>query len=446
MYIRLVFLFCLLLSCAACKKNDTPAPPVTTSPKAVQLQVPEPALPLSAAPFLSQPIPTTVIESTNEALPIWRGFAKNRPALIIVANNPAMIPVPDKFHEETERLIKNADAKELIRRSSPNIADPLILPAMSLGVALDAGWFSRVIWVFPSKKLPEDLDLATFQQQLIDAQIASPDEAASFTLNNGSFSGIIRGRPFTAAHADALPALEQSALLHIDADYFKPLYNGEIKTPLYPLMTGLLDKIKARGWKIAAATVALSNQQYDSLPLTTRFLGKDLATILQDPQMLKETFPRQWERRSNALYLENFMQKEEIRQVYLEMEKEDPADPAVKFGLYNISRQLNKTDAALEYLRTAVQLDKIYAGEYLALSELAMEKKRPEKSVEMLQLARSAQPDNPFILIQMVRAMLNTGQQEEAKTLKPNLAALNWSELYYPEQKEEVAGLLSLLQ
>ena len=162
--------------------------------------------------------------------------------------------------------------------------------------------------------------------------------------------------------------------------------------------------------------------------------------------MLEETFPHQWELRSNALYLENFIQREEIRKIYLEMEKEDPGDPAVKFGLYHISRQLNKTDDALEYLREAVQLDKVYAGEYLSLSELAMEKKRPEQAVKMVQLARSAQPENPFILLQLVRGLLNTGQQEDAKALKPELTALMWSKIYYPQQSEETAGLLSLLQ
>ena len=443
---RLLLLCCLLFSCVACKKGDAPVTSAPSAPKAAQVQTPEPALPLTAAPFLTQPIPTTVIETTNEALPIWRSFAKNRPALIIIANSPAMFPAPAELHNEVDRLLKNADDKELLRRSNPNNPDPLLLPIMSLNVALDAGWFSQVLWIFPAKQLPEELNLATFQEQLVAAQIASPDEAASFTLNQGSFSGIIRGRPFTAAPAEALPPLEQSALLHIDADYFKPLYNGEIKTPLYPLMIGLLNKIKAQGGKIAAATVALSNQQFDGLPLQTRFLGKDLATVLQDPQMLQEAFPQQWERRSNALYLENFMQKEEIRRVYLEMEKEDPADPAVKFGLYNISRQLNKTDDALNYLRETVQLDNIYALEYLALSELAMEKNRPNKAVEMMQLARSAQPDNPFILTLLVRTLLNTGHQEEAKALKQELTALNWSRIYYPEQYEEKEALSRLLE
>ena len=444
MLTRLILLFCLLLSSAACKKSDAPVAPAPTAPQTVQEQRPEPDLPLAAAPFLTQPIPTTVIEATNEALPIWRSFAKNRPALIIVANTPAMYPVPAELRTEIDKLLKDADDNELMRRSSPNNPDPLLLPVMSLNVALDAGWFSQVLWIFPTKSA-EKLDLSTFQQQLIAAQIASPDEAAGFTLNLGSFSGIIRGRPFTAAPASALPPLEQSALLHIDADYFKPLYSGEIKTPIYPLMIELLDKIKAQEWKVAAATVALSNQTFDGLPLQTRFLGKDLATVLQNPRMMQEVFPRQWERRGNALYLENFMQKEEIHKIYTEMELEDPRDPDVKFGLYNISRQLNKTGESLTYLKAAVQIDPVYAQEYLDLSQLAMEKNLPPKAVEMLQLARNAQPDNPFILTLLVHTLLSNGQQEEARTLKPELAALKWSKIYYPQQADAKEALLKRL-
>ena len=447
MFTKLLLSLCLLLSFAACKKNDAPVTPQPATNKEIQaVQATEPALPLDAAPFLSQPLPTTVIEATNGALPIWRSFAKNRPVLIIAANTPAMFAVPPELRGEVDSLLKNADDQELIRRSNPTSSDPLILPMMSLNVALDAGWFSQVIWIFPAKQGPEKLELATFQQQLTTAGIATAAEAAGFALEQGSFRGIIRGRPFIAAHIEALPALEQSALLHIDADYFKPLYSGEIKTPIYPLMLDFLNKVKAQNWKIAAATVALSNQQFDGLPLQTRFLGKDFAAILQNPKMLNESYPGQWDRRANALYLENFMQKEEIQNLYLQMEKIDPRDPDVKFGLYNISRQRNQTEHSLLYLKAAVQLDPAYALEYLALAQLANEKNLPKKTAEMLQLAHAALPENPFILTQTVHTLLANNQLEEAKALKAKLAALKWSKFYYPEQVGAQEAILKLIE
>lgn len=448
MQTRLLLLFCLLLLTAACKKGDTPVTPQSTPGKEVQVtQATEPAVPLSAPPLFSQPLATTIIEATNGALPIWRSFAKNRPALIIAANTPAMLAVPPELRAEVATLLTDADDKELLRRSSPTAPDPLLLPMMSLNVALDAGWFSQVIWAFPSKQGPEMLELETFQQQLISAGIATPEEAAGFiTLSQGSFRGIIRGRPFTAAHIEALPTLQESALLHIDADYFKPLYSGEIKTPIYPLLTDFLEKIKATGWQVAAATVALSNQQFDGLPLQTRFLGKDIAAVLQNPDLLKNSFPGQWERRASALYLENFMQREEIQKLYLEMEKIDPRDPDVKFGLYNISRQRNQAEHALIYLKAAVQIDPAYALEYLSLAQLANERNLLQKTVEMLQLAHNALPENPFILTQTIHTLLANHQPEEAKALKAKLAALTWSKIYYPEQIGAQEAILKLIE
>lgn len=445
MALRLLLLICLFLPLAGCKRSDVPKTPVAADRRPVLVQPDTPALPLAAPPFLSQPLDTTVIESTNEALPIWRKFAKHRPVLVIAANTPAVVPVPEALAEQVAQLLATADDAELRRCSSPDTTDPLLLPVMSLGVALDAGWFSGVVWIFPTRRPPAELDLQTFKQQLIAAQIASGDEAESFTLNNGSFSGIVRGRPFIAAPAAALPPLDRSALLHVDTDYFKALYNGEIKTPIYPLIVELLKQLQERGWTVAAATVALSNQGA-GLPLQTRFVGKDLATLLQDPQMLKESIPHQWELRGNALYLENFMQKEEIRRVYREMEEEDPADPAVKFGLYQVTRQLNKPEEALDYLREAVQRDPVYAREYLDLSELALQKQRPEKAVEMLKLASAARPQDPFIRTQLARTLLNAGQREEARAVLDELAALDWSTTYYPEEGEALAGLRSLVQ
>lgn len=444
---------CLILILAGCTKNEpssstkAPAQPAPSSSQATgKAAVPStPAIPLTAAPFLTQPLTTTVVETTNEALPLWRSYAKNRPYLVMVANTPALQPVPAELTENVAQLLTSATAAELVRRSGLDEPAPLLLPEMSLSAALAVDWFSGVIWIFPSALPPEKLDPQIFKKQLIDAQIASEEEAQSFSLQNGSFRGTVHGRPFIAASTAALPDLAQSALLHVDANYFQPLYKGEIKTPLYPLANELLDKIKEKGWKIAAATVSLSNRD-GTLPLQTRFLGKDLATILKSPQMLAQTFPQQWKRRSDVLYLENFMRNEEILKVYLAMERTDPADPAVKFGLYQLARQMKKPMPALDYLRKAVKLDPTYALEYLALSQLAWEKQQPEKAIEMLQLAQAALPHNPFIPMQLAHLLVATGRQEEAKALHPQLAANAWSKDYYPEQIEARNELQKQLQ
>lgn len=440
MLVRLAITACLLMLLGCEKSHDAQSvTDKTTSAPAVAA-----VSSLSAPPFLSEPMGTTVIETTNEALPIWRKYAKHKPVLAILANTPYLLPIPGSRWDEAAELLKSADDNSLRDHTSFYDTDPVILPDMSLSAALDAGWFSAIVWIFPSAAAPDKLDLATFRKQLTDARLATEREADGFILDQGTFKGKVHGIPLTAAPSSGLVSVDQPLLLHIDVDYFKPLYKGEIKTPLYPLMVETLNSIKNKGWKAAAATVSLSNLG-SGLSLRTRFLGKDLAEILRNPQVLNEPIPMQWEQRANALYLENFMQKGNIRELYQKMEQDDPADPSVKYALYHVARQFNEGDEALEYLRQAVQIDPVYALEYPILADLAMEKQKPERAVDMLKLARAARPDDPFILMQLARTCINAGQPQEAKALRDELNQLDWSMTYYPHLAESVEGLKSML-
>ena len=79
------------------------------------------------------------------------------------------------------------------------------------------------------------------------------------------------------------------------------------------------------------------------------------------------------------------------------METTHPTDPSVKYGLYQVSRDLKDATKALEYLQQAVSIDPVYALEYLQLFSVAKERNRPQQALKMLRLAEEALPDNPFI-------------------------------------------------
>ena len=447
---RLLIIAALAVALWGCQKKDEAQAPQageTRPPAASRSTTPlPPAEPLKAPAFLSAPLEASIIETTNEALPVWRKFAKNRPLLVIVSQGPAMAPIPAEIADEALELLRDGDDATLKTRTGMNDPDPVLLPLMSVSAALDADWLSGVIWVFPSSAIPDQIDPATFQQQLVSAGFASEDEAQALTFDKGVFRGTLRGKPFTAAPLAAVPALEQPALLHFDIDYFKPLYKGEIKTPLHNLLFDLLAGLKEKHWQVAGATVSLSNLGAE-LPLQTRFLGYTLADILHEPALLGGELPAVWQARADALYLENFMQKEKQKEIYEKLVKEEPADASLKFALYHVYRQYqDKGDEALTYLDQASRIDPIYGLEYLALAELALQRKRPAKAVEMAQLARAARPNDPFVLLQSVRTMLNAGAAEHAKTLLPQLSALHWSQFYYPELIQETEGLVSLLK
>lgn len=432
----------LLTVLTACEKKTEAPTPAPERRAAQPVAAPE-ALPTQL--LLQGSIDPVLVETPGQALPLWRRYAKGRPALVLLSNVPYLQPIPEEMQVEAEELLLHGTDEELLRKSDQLDADPVLLPLMSLRAALRAGFFSRVVWLFPSKVGADQLDLESFRRQLLEAGLVTPDEAESFSLEGGGFKGTVAGLPLLAVHPEALPEVTEPVLLHIDLSYFQPLYKGEIKTPLYPLLVQTLSHLKERQWEVAAASICRANLA-GGLPLATRFIGLDLAEMLRRPSVLTEEIPAQWDLRGRALHLENFMQKDEIRRLYRQMEKNAPDDPSVKYALYQNARQFREGDMALDYLRQAVRIDPVYAQEYLVLSDLALEKGLGEKAVQMLEFARAARPDDPHLALQLARTAINTGNYELARPLLRDLQAKPWSSLYYQDQVETINQMLQLVE
>jgi hypothetical protein len=417
-----------LLFLAGCEKQKEP-------PEAPQPAKPvrsAPATDLTAVSLLKSPLEPLLVEHPTQALTLWRQYRGERPALVLISGDPFLQPLPEALQREAVEAIDSASADELRGRLAYPAADPLLLPAMALSAALRAGLFSEVVWILPLEAENNKLDVDTFRRQLLGYGAVSEKEAESFTLGEGVLSGTVRGVPFRAAHPGSLPPLDAPVLLHIDLSYFAPLYKGEIKTPLYPLVKQSFARLRQSGWKAFAATISRSN--LDALiPLPSRFLGDDLAALLADPSRLDAPLPENSARRANALYLENFFQKEKIRDLYLEMEQADPEDPSVKYALYEVARQFKEGDKALRYLAEAAALDPAYALEYLSLADLATEKKLQHEALRMLQLAAESFPDNPFISLRLADSLRDLGQPEEAGKIIEKLKGLPWSPVYYSD-------------
>jgi len=117
----------------------------------------------------------------------------------------------------------------------------------------------------------------------------------------------------------------------------------------------------------------------------------------------------------------------------MELQSSQPEDPSLDYALYQISRQSRSIrHEALNHLADAVQLDPVYATEHLYLARLAREKGRPAEATHVLQLAAAARPDNPFVTLELARALIADGQTEEAASLLKQLQGLRWSKQFYP--------------
>lgn len=447
---RLFIFFCSLsLILAACQRQEETPPPSPEKPAAATATpaaaAPDPTptaapdeTPVATAPaewpaaLLTASMPAALVESPALALPLWRQFQGQKPPLVLLANQPFLAPVSEPLRAESLRLARSADAGELAGKATALTAAPVFLPGMTVRLALEADLLSGLVWVFPSRSDTEQLNLDLFRAQLRDTGLITEDEANSIALRDGVFSGIIAGKPFQSMTIDHLPALATPVLLHIDLSYFQPLYKGEIKTPLYPLLTLHLSALREQAWPTYAISVSTANLD-EGLPLATRFIGADLATFFTNPAYLSEAIPELWEYRAQALFVENFLQKDRLRESFLAMEQLAPHDPAVKYALYAVARQFNEGNKSLDYLRQAVELDPIYALEYLTLADLARSKNAPPaKVIEMLSLARRSFPNNPFIALHLYQAQLTAGEEAAAQPLLRELQALPWSAIYYP--------------
>lgn len=427
-------LLLLLLSLCACEpqRQEAAAPDANVAVVAV-------IAPRSLTPLLKEPVEPLLVEAASEALAAWRPVGDARPALLLLANDPLLRPLPSQLADEILPLVRSGSSDELRRRGTGRVADPSFLPEMAVTAALRAGFFSRLIWV-PPLAADGEPDFDTLRAQLRDYGALTEDELATLRLEAGGASGTAHGLPLRIVPLAALEAPAETVVLHIDLSYFRPLYKGEIKTPLYPLLGQVLQQLRGLGMTAGAVTISRSNLD-GGLPLETRFIGGDLAEIFRRPQLLDSPLPALWDQRSRSLYLANFFQKERIRELLEEMRRDAPEDASVAYAYYQILRQFREGSAALDELKRVVALDSAYAREYLDLVPVALEKDQPEEALRMLELAAKVFPGDPFIPLDRAGLLLRSGRGREGREIVQRLQKLSWSPVYYPDMPARLEAM-----
>ncbi len=438
---RILLLCCLIPLFFACeKKQDEPSKVNEPSSVSEPAEIPVPER--TFTPLLQQGIEPVVVELASEALASWRpaGGAGEKPTLLLLSNDPFLRPVPQPLVAEVVHLAQSGSRDQLRVRGTALSPDPLLLPSMAVSAALQSGFFSRLVWVLPL--VPEaQLDLEILRRQLVEYGAMSEDEASALVFESGAVVGRMHGVPLQIVPLAGLTSLAEPVLLHIDLSYFQPIYKGEIKTPLYPLLLQTLIHLRDLQLNVGEVTLSLSHLE-GNLPLDTRFIGGTLAEIFRQPGFLDGGGPRHWDDRGQTLYLANFFQKERIRDLLLKMEQNDPADASVKFALYQVLRQFKEGTAALDALGQAVALDPVYAREYIELVTVANDNGRPDEALRMLERAAEVFAGNPFIRLEQAELLLHAGRNAEAVALIKQLQSLDWSSVYYPDLPQRMQQML----
>lgn len=431
----------LLLLFLACEHPDTYAATAASeaAPKTTADPVEQVPAEMTVKLLLQEPLQLQRYEVPSQALQQWFALRDTRPALLLYANDPLLQSTTAAMQKNL--LARLADQDQAALRI--DIADPAILPRMTLHTALQASLFSAVYWVMPAGGEMSDLSIDTFRKQMVQIGAVNAEAAQAFTLRDGVFSGMVRGVPFHALHPQANFTISGPVAFHFDLGYLSPLYKGEIKTPIFPLIYQTLKHLRAQ--KVVVVATSLSHSQLSGeVPLGSRFIGVVFDLLLKQPKMLNEKMPVVWLQRANALYLPEMFLASDARNILLQLVAAHPDDPSLHFALYQVSREVRAArHAALGHLADAVQLDPVYALEYLLLAPVAREKGHPDEALRMLRLAHEGYSDNPFITLELARTLLSANHGDGAAPLLQQLLALNWSSTIYADMPGFLQQLLT---
>jgi tetratricopeptide (TPR) repeat protein len=389
--------------------------------------------------LLHEPVPLSVYEVPSQALLQWYEVRNVQPALLIYANNPLL---------STSPFFKIEDLLQPLADDNPNplrygISNPAMMPGMTLHAALEAGLFSAVYWIMPTKADITDLSIEVFRKQMKLTNALSYEEAQSLTLRDGVFSGRVRGVPFHAIHPEVAYTIPGPTVFHFDLGYLASLHEGEIKTQVFPLIYQTLKHLRDLNIKTVSASFSYS-QVTREVAFGSRFIAPVFKQLFEQPQLLDEQLPKNWKQRADALYLPNMFMVSDGLKIFLQMAKDDPADPSLQYALYELSRASESTHkAALFHLAEAVKRDPVYALEYLYLVPLALKEDRTDEALRMLRLAHEALPDNPFVSLKLAQGLMAEGQGDQAVPLLQSLLAEEWSVAFYPDMPEVLEQMLA---
>ncbi|GAB6082852.1 hypothetical protein JCM30471_17660 [Desulfuromonas carbonis] len=386
--------------------------------------------------FLNDALLLQQVETSNEVLAIWRQYSQQKPTLLLFSSNPMLMPVPEELQAEVSEFINVKSREEIADRSTLTRPDPLLLPVMTVDAALRNDWFGQLSWALPIREAGLQLS-PKILGQLNLADAVSEAELNSIFIIDNHFSGILREKPFVAGAVENLPQIAGPVVIHFDQSYFQNIYKNEIATPIFPLVFDVCKALRDRKIPVLAATFTYGNLE-GRISLDVRFVGEVLQKIVEQPELLDKPLPKSWELLSKTLYLRNFFKKEEVLKLALELQKEAPESAWAKFRLYRELAENKQGSAALKALNEAVAIDRVYALEYLALSDLAVAKNLPDEAIKMLKLASEALPNNFQIRLYLAKILAEYGESDMALHLVQELRKLPWSFVYYADMPEEL--------
>jgi len=426
------------VSLCGCEKRTPPGQPAGD----VTENVANPA-PVTHRLF-SEPIEPQFYELPSQALVSWRRYAAQRPALVLLADQPYLTMPPGDALKEGRALLKSGSDQDLLRRGDYVQPDPLILAPQAVAAALAGKLFREVVWVLPDDRGLDKFSWEVLAEQLKQSRFISDlDDLRIDHVHAGLASFDFEGVVVEVVHPDGLKELELDtpAVLHVDLSYFKQTYRNEARIPAMQLLRTIAGMLQAADIRCFAATLSYSTID-GYVSLDGRFTLPLFADMLRNPGELSEPLPKLWTLWDMVLSAQTMYQEQRQTELSERILAFAPEDPAALY--FAAQRKFYRQDyrAGLELLDKAVEIDPGYVVEYLRLSRRASYAGDENIALDLIDRALQVSPENPEYLWRRAVLLRTMGRNDEAAELARKLRQLNWSMTYHADVPEMLEAFL----
>jgi hypothetical protein len=242
------------------------------------------------------------------------------------------------------------------------------------------GMIKEVYWIIPFSHFSQS-DIKNRVKKLLKSYRFSDDDINTFEIKEGCLRGEIDGIPLNICGIEALPQLNNPAILSIDMDFF-PYLSVEYRVNKLEAIKMLFESLSKKDYKVMDAVVAYSvNGGYTTV--LHRWLGDVILEVLKEPNfILNPVFPKLYTILQRAdIYVKEIKPKETLQYLMplLETYKDNSALLTYAADAYYL---LNDIDKAFYYAEKSCVVDKNYCyilpyiGKYLVMEGRISEAER----------------------------------------------------------------------
>lgn len=268
--------------------------------------------------------------------------------------------------------------------------------------------------VVPSEKSFTEQDLASWKSY---TERLFPGTDNAFSLNDGAFSGEIRGLRVTVFPLKGWDGRFGKGTVVLDLSFFESLHKDEARTPFTEIPVRFLGMLADR--KIDPSRIHPWLADRSALPLEHGYLPGLVISILQAPETVRKGLPPRWRSLKTGEYLAWLAMTEQAVAHFEKYLVDDPDEPSVLFRIALLHFDVGDATKGLRFLHRAHKADGYYIRGYADAAFLLFRKGDLSAAERVVRAGLYVDPAFPDLKFALGRILL----AEAKKMLHDNPAA-----------------------